>query len=63
MGLPESSLNTITKPFSFFLSHCKVSCGSPCFSKLCGEDNRRICDIDTHEYDNDSDKEEQVETQ
>ena len=29
MGLSESSLNTITKPFSF-LSHCKVSCELLC---------------------------------
>ena len=36
MGLPESSLTTITKPFGF-LNHCKVSCDSPCCTKLCGE--------------------------
>ena len=29
MGLTESSLKILTKPFSF-LSHCKVSCDSPC---------------------------------
>ena len=29
MGLSESSLNTIIKPFSF-LSHCNISCDSPC---------------------------------
>ena len=29
MGLSESSLTAITKPFSF-LSHCRVSCDSPC---------------------------------
>ena len=62
MGLSESSLNTITKPFSF-LSLCKILCDSPWFSELCGEDNPCICDIDTHAYDNDSDKAEQVETQ
>ena len=48
MGLSESSLNTGTKPFSF-LSRCKVSCGSPCCTKLCGEDNHCIVAIDTHE--------------
>ena len=49
MGLSESSLNTIIKPFSF-LSHCKVSCGSPCCTKIFGdEDNHCICNIDTHE--------------
>ena len=41
MGLPESSLNTITKPYHF-LSHCKVSCDSPCCTKICGEDNHCI---------------------
>ena len=34
MGLPEPSLTTITKTFSL-LSHCKVSCGSPCCTELC----------------------------
>ena len=57
MGLSESSL----KPFSF-LSHCKVSCDSPCCVKLCGDDNRCICNIDTHET-TDSDEEEQIEKQ
>ena len=62
MGLSESSLNIITKPFSF-LSHCKVSCGSPCCTQVFGdEDNHCICNIDTHENVN-SDDEEQVETQ
>ena len=49
MGMSESSLNTITKPFSF-LSHCKVSCDSPCCTKICGEDNHCKFNIDTHEY-------------
>ena len=44
MGLSESAL----KPFSFS-SHCKVSCDSPCCVKICGEDNRCIFNIDTHE--------------
>ena len=48
MGLSESSLTAITKPFSF-LSHCKVSCDSPCCTKLCGEDNHCVFNIDTHE--------------
>ena len=48
MGLSESSLNTVTKPFSC-LSHCKVSCDSPCCTKLCGEENNHcIFNIDTH---------------
>ena len=62
MGLSESSLNTITKPFSF-LFHCKVSCDSPCCTKIFGDgDSHCICNIDTHENVN-SDDEEQVETQ
>ena len=50
MGFAEISLNTTTKPFSF-LSHCKVSCGSPCCVKICGEDNHCNCSVDTHGYD------------
>ena len=46
MGLSESSLTTITKPFSC-PSHCKVSCYSPCFTKLCGVDNH-CCLISIH---------------
>ena len=48
MGLSDSSLNTITKPFSC-LSHCKVSCDSPCCTKTRGEDDHYIFKIDTHE--------------
>ena len=49
MGLSESSSNTITKPFSF-LSHCKVSCDSPCCTKTFGDENYHcMCNIDTHE--------------
>ena len=48
MGLSESRLTIITKPFSF-LSHCKVSCDSPCCQSLCGENNNRLFNIDIHE--------------
>ena len=48
MGLSEPSLTTITNPFSF-LSHCKVSCDRPCCTKLCGEDNHCVVNIDIHE--------------
>ena len=62
MGLSESILNTITKPFSF-LNHCKVSCDSPCCIKIFGDENNHcICNIDTHEHISDSD-EEQIEKQ
>ena len=62
MGLSESGFNTITKPFPF-LSHCKLSCDSPCCIKIFGdEDNHCICNIGTHENVN-SDDEEQVENQ
>ena len=61
MGLSEPSLNTITKQFSF-LSHCKVSCDSPCCTKIFGDANNHcICNIDTHET-IDSDDEEHIET-
>ena len=48
MGLTESSLNTIIKPFSF-LSHCKVHCNSPCCQSLCGDDNHCNCEVYTRE--------------
>ena len=48
MGLTESSLNTIIKPFSF-LSHCKVHCYSPCCQSLCGDDNHCNCEVNTIE--------------
>ena len=58
MGLSESAL----KPFSF-LSHCKVSCDSPCCVKICGEDNNCNINIDTHEtITSDSEEEEHIET-
>ena len=57
MGLSESAL----KPFSC-LSHCKVSCDSPCCVKLCGEDSHCIFNIDTHENVI-SDAEEHIEKQ
>ena len=37
MGLTEPGLTVIAKPFSF-LSHCKVSCGSPRYASVFGED-------------------------
>ena len=55
MGLSESSLTTITKPFSF-LNHCKVSCDTPCCQSLCGENIHCTFNIDTHEYISDSDE-------
>ena len=57
MGLPESSL----KHFRF-LSHCKISCDSPCCTKICGEDNHCNVNIDTHEYVNSDSEEEHIET-
>ena len=58
MGLSESTL----KPFSC-LSHCKVSCYSPCCVKICGEDNHCNISIDTHEnVISDSEEEEHIET-
>ena len=58
MGLSESSLTTITKPFSC-LSHWEVSCDSPCCTKTCGEDNHCVFNIGSHENVNsDSDEDE-----
>ena len=62
MGLSESSLNTITKPFSC-LSHCRVPCDSPCCQSFCGENNHCMFSIDTHEYVNSDSDEEQIEKQ
>ena len=57
MGLPGSSL----KPFGC-LSHCKISCGSPCCTKICGEDNHCNVNIGTHEYVYSGSEEEHIET-
>ena len=56
MGLTESAL----KPFPF-LSHCKISCDSPCCTKICGEDNHCNVNTDTHEYVNTDSDEEHIE--
>ena len=61
MGLSESSLNAITMPFSF-LSHCKVSCDSPCCEGIFGENNHCICNVDTHENVISDSEEEHIET-
>ena len=58
MWLSESAL----KPFSF-LSHCKVSCDSPCCVKICGEGNHCNVNIYVHEtIISDSEEEEHIET-
>ena len=51
MGLTESSLSTILKPFDC-LAHCKCTAKSPCCKRSCGDEGC-MCGIDTHEYDND----------
>ena len=64
MGLSASSL-THNKHISVFvlcLSHCKVSCHSPCCTESCGEDKHRVFNIDTHENVNsDSDEDEDAD--
>ena len=60
MGLSESSLHTMIKPFSC-LSHCKISFDSPCCEGIFGEDNRCICNVGTHEYVNSDSDEEHIE--
>ena len=58
MSLSEPSLTTITKHFNC-LGHCKVSCDSPCCTKLCGKNSHCAFNIDTHENVNsDSDEDE-----
>lgn len=47
MGLSESSLNTMIKPFEC-LSHCKITMKSPCCNWWCNEPCS--CKIDTHDY-------------
>ena len=56
MGLSESSLKLCS-----FLSHCKVSCDSPCCTKLCGEDNHCNVNIDTHEHEYISETDEEID--
>ena len=57
MGLTESSLNSILKPFTF-LTHCKVNCNSPCCQSLCcDDDNHCQCSIDTTAEDSSSEEE------
>ncbi len=53
MGLTDSSLNTVLKPFTF-LTHCKANCNSPCCQSLCGDDNHCQCSIDTTAEDSSS---------
>lgn len=48
MGLSESSLSTILKPFECF-SHCKVTARSPCCKWCCGEESGS-CSVDTRQY-------------
>ena len=52
MGLKESSLSTILKPFEC-LSHCKVTARSPCCKWCCGDGDGCECALDTHSYDSD----------
>ena len=56
MGLSESSLKNILKPFEC-LNHCKITAKSPCCRYCCG-DNPCDFGIDTHEYSDESDSSE-----
>ena len=49
MGLTESSLSTILKPFEC-ANHCKGTAKSPCCKRSCGDEGCS-CGIDTHQYD------------
>ena len=55
MGLSESSLSTILKPFEC-LTHCKVTAKSPCCKACCGDEPCE-CSVDTHHHE----EHEQVE--
>ena len=59
MGLTESSLSTILKPFDC-LAHCKCTAKSPCCKRSCG-DERCMCGVDTHQYDEEEEVIEQDE--
>ena len=63
-GFVRIKLNTITKPFSFFVSHCRISLDSPCCVKIFGEeDNHCICNIDIHGPNESDSDEEHIEKQ
>ena len=49
MGLSESTIKTILKPFAC-LTHCKITAKSPCCKWCCIKDECE-CNIDTHDYD------------
>ena len=61
MLLLSYHVNVITK--LLFLNHCKVSCDSPCCTKIRGEDNHCIFGIDAHENITSDSDEEQIEKQ
>ena len=48
MGLSESTLSTILKPFEC-LTHCKFTAKSPCCKACCGDESCE-CGIDTHQH-------------
>ena len=58
MGLSGSAL----KPLGC-LSHCKVSCDSPCCFTICGGDNHCNIHTDTHETIISDSEEEHIEKQ
>ena len=49
MGLSESTLSTILKPFECF-THCKITAESPCCKWCCPNDSACSLKIDTHDY-------------
>ena len=56
MGLSESTLKNILKPFEC-LNHCKVTAKSPCCKFCCGDESCNF-GIDTHENNSESDESE-----
>ena len=59
MGLTESSLSAILKPF-VCLAHCKCTAKSPCCKWCCNGEGCEL-GIDTHEYGEELDNNNQTE--
>ena len=50
MGLTQSNIESILKPFDC-LTHCQFTAKSPCCKKCCGDDSDNcFCVVDTHAY-------------
>jgi len=50
MGLTQSNISTIFKPFEC-LAHFKLTAKSPCCKQCCDGGDHCTCSLDTHNYD------------